>query len=154
MASPVRPSPGPGTQPVQRRFVRFTNTAVPRFNGDTCWYQHKQVSDVIVNMTRLYSRRNFGDVGPSAQIRMVWDQFITGHHDCDLKRHLDSVPPVTPIRDIVDRCRVWESHSDTHDHDDVAPTVTGPQSAIPIVTPTLPGTGRYSPDSDRSSRWF
>ena len=22
------------------------------------------------------------------------------------------VPPETPIRDVVDRCRVWESHSD------------------------------------------
>ena len=25
---------------------------------------------------------------------------------------MDSVPPDTPIRDIVDRCRVWESHAD------------------------------------------
>ena len=26
---------------------------------------------------------------------------------------MDSVPPETPIRDVVDRCRVWESHADT-----------------------------------------
>ena len=26
--------------------------------------------------------------------------------------HLDSVEPGTPIRDIVDRCRVWESHAE------------------------------------------
>ena len=45
---------------------------------------------------------------------MVRDRFVTVHKDCDLRRHLDSVPPNTPIRDIVDRCRVWESHSDTH----------------------------------------
>ena len=32
--------------------------------------------------------------------------------NCDLRRHLDSVPPETPIRDIVDRCRVWEGHAD------------------------------------------
>ena len=25
---------------------------------------------------------------------------------------MDSVSPETPIRDIVDRCRVWESHAD------------------------------------------
>ena len=25
---------------------------------------------------------------------------------------MDSVPPETPIRDVVDRCRVWESHAD------------------------------------------
>ena len=27
--------------------------------------------------------------------------------------HIISVPPETPIRDVVDRCRVWESHADT-----------------------------------------
>ena len=26
--------------------------------------------------------------------------------------YLDSVPLETPIRDVVDRCRVWESHAD------------------------------------------
>ena len=26
--------------------------------------------------------------------------------------HIISVPPETPIRDVVDRCRVWESHAD------------------------------------------
>ena len=31
---------------------------------------------------------------------------------CGLHRHLDGVPPDTPIRDIVDRCRVRESHSE------------------------------------------
>ena len=40
------------------------------------------------------------------------DRFIAGHSNCDLRRHLDSTPPETPIRDVVDRCRVWESHAD------------------------------------------
>ena len=31
---------------------------------------------------------------------------------CGLWRHLDSVPPDTLIREIVDRCRVWECHSE------------------------------------------
>ena len=34
------------------------------------------------------------------------------HSSCELWRYLDSVPPETPIRDVVDRCRVWESHAD------------------------------------------
>ena len=37
---------------------------------------------------------------------------IAGHGSCELRRYLDSVPPETPIRDVVDRCRVWESHAD------------------------------------------
>ena len=39
--------------------------------------------------------------------------FIAGHTSCDLRRYLDCVPPDTPLRDIVDRCRVWESHGTT-----------------------------------------
>ena len=57
----------------------------------------------------------FGDIGPSERVRMIRDRFITGHQDCNLRWHLDSVPPGTPIREIVDRCRVWESHADADD---------------------------------------
>ena len=46
----------------------------------------------------------FGDMG---LIRL-----IAGHSSCELRRYLDSVPPETPIRDVVDRCPVWESHAD------------------------------------------
>ena len=54
----------------------------------------------------------FGDMGQTARLRLIRDRFIAGHNSCELSRHLDSVPPETPIRDIVDRCRVWESHAD------------------------------------------
>ena len=37
---------------------------------------------------------------------------IAGHSSCELRRYLDNVPPETPIQDIVDRCRVWESDAD------------------------------------------
>ena len=53
----------------------------------------------------------FGDMGQTAQLRLIRDRFIAGHSNCDLRRHLDSIPPETPIRDVVDRCRVWESHA-------------------------------------------
>ena len=56
--------------------------------------------------------RGFGDVGLRARTRMVRDRFISGQRDCGLRRHLDSVPPDTSIRDILDRCRVRESHSE------------------------------------------
>ena len=40
------------------------------------------------------------------------DRFIDGQAECALRRHLDSLIPDTPMSDIVDSCRVWESHRD------------------------------------------
>ena len=54
----------------------------------------------------------FGDMGQTARLRLICDRFIAGHGSCELRRYLDCVPPDTPLRDIVDRCRVWESHAD------------------------------------------
>ena len=54
----------------------------------------------------------FGDMEQTARLRLIRDRFIAGHNSCDLHRHLDSAPPETPIRDVVDRCRVWERHAD------------------------------------------
>ena len=54
----------------------------------------------------------FGDMGQTAHLRLIRDRFIAGHSSCELRRHLDSVPPETPIRNVVDWCRVWESHAD------------------------------------------
>ena len=51
-------------------------------------------------------------MGQTTQLRLIRDGFIAGHNSCDLRRHLDSAPPETPIRDVVDRCRIWESHAD------------------------------------------
>ena len=56
--------------------------------------------------------RGFGDMGTCARNRMVRDRFIADQRSCGLRRHLDSVPPHMPIWEIVDRCRVWESHSE------------------------------------------
>ena len=43
---------------------------------------------------------------------MVRDRFIDGQAECALHSHLDSLGPDTPMSDIVDCCRVWESHRD------------------------------------------
>ena len=51
-------------------------------------------------------------MGQTARLRLIRDRFIAGHSNYDLHRYLDSVSPETPIRDVVDRCRVWESHAD------------------------------------------
>ena len=54
----------------------------------------------------------FGDMGQTARLQLICESFIAGHSSCELRRYLDSVPPETPIRDVVDHCRVWESHAD------------------------------------------
>ena len=54
----------------------------------------------------------FGDMGQTALLRLIRNRFIAGNSSCELRRYFDSVPPETPIRDVVDRCRIWESHAD------------------------------------------
>ena len=51
-------------------------------------------------------------MGKCARNWMARDRFIAAQQSCGLRRHLDSVPPDTHIWDIVDRCCVWESHSE------------------------------------------
>ena len=71
-------------------------------------------------------------MGHIARLRLICDRFVAGHDSCALRRHLDnSVAPETPIRDIVDRCWVWESHSDTEARRFSKP---GPERALPINT--------------------
>ena len=55
----------------------------------------------------------FGDMGQTARLHIIRDRFVAGHDSCELRQHLDSVPPETPIQNIVDRCRVWENHADS-----------------------------------------
>ena len=56
------------------------------------------------------ARRAFEDIDSSIQLQMVRDHFIDGQAVCALRIHLDSLGPDTPMRDIVDSCRVWDSH--------------------------------------------
>ena len=56
--------------------------------------------------------QTFKDMGRTTQLQLIRDRFIAGHSNFDLRRHLDCVSPETPIRDVVDRCCVWESHAD------------------------------------------
>ena len=58
------------------------------------------------------ARRVFADIDSSIQLQMVQDRFIAGQAECTLRRHLDSLWPDTPMRDIVDSCRVWESDTE------------------------------------------
>ena len=52
----------------------------------------------------------FGDMGPSVRLHLIRDRFVAGHEHCALRRHLET-PPETPIRDIVDRWRMWATRT-------------------------------------------
>ena len=72
------------------------------------------------------ARKTFVDVDATVRLQLVCDRFITGQEHRALRRHLDSVGPDTPISDIVDRCRVWESHEEkvarpTAEHEPTGP---------------------------------
>ena len=58
------------------------------------------------------ARRAFSDIDSSIQLQMVRDRFIDGQAQCALRQHLDSFGPNTPMQNIVDSCRVWESHNE------------------------------------------
>ena len=72
------------------------------------------------------ARKAFVDVDATVRLQLVRDRLITGQEHHALRRHLDSMGPDTPISDIVDRCRVWESHEEkvarpTAEHEPTGP---------------------------------
>ena len=77
---------------------------------------------------------------------MVCDRFIDGQVECALRRHLDSLGPDTPMADIVDCCRVWESHRDV----ETEPSVSAnrrPACAVCTATEVEP-TATVSPEME------
>ena len=56
--------------------------------------------------------QGFEDMNEQARDIMIRDKFIAGQKQCALRRQLDGFAQDTPIGEIVDSCRVWESHSD------------------------------------------
>ena len=72
------------------------------------------------------AQKAFVDVNALVRLQLVRDRFIDGQEKCALRRHLDSVWPNTPIADIVDRCRVWESHEEMLEILDEVLTRNGP----------------------------
>ena len=56
------------------------------------------------------AQRAFVDIDPLIQLQSVRDHFIDGQAECALRKHLDSLGPDTPMADIADCCRMWESH--------------------------------------------
>ena len=79
------------------------------------------------------ARKTFVDVDASVRLQLVRDRFIDGHEKCALRRHLDSVGPDTPIADIVDRCRVWESHKEIDSGQGINPKLERPHAVFQVT---------------------
>ena len=82
------------------------------------------------------ARRAFVDVNTSIQLQLVWDLFIARQAECALRRHLDSMGSDTPMRDIVDSCRVWESHTEATDSWSGGPDPEYPRAMYQVAEDT------------------
>ena len=56
--------------------------------------------------------RGFADMGERACDQMIRNKLIAAQQSCELRRYLDGAAADASIRDIVDSCRVWESHTE------------------------------------------
>ena len=79
------------------------------------------------------AQKAFVDVDAPVRLQLVCDRIITGQEHRALHRHLDSVGPDTPISDIVDRCRVWESHEERNSRPMAGHKPTGPRGFIQVT---------------------
>ena len=56
--------------------------------------------------------RGFENMGECTRDLMIRNKFIAAQQSCELRRHLDGASADASIRDIVDSCQVWESHTE------------------------------------------
>ena len=100
------------------------------------------------------ARKAFVDVDAPVRLQLVRDRFITGQEHRALRRHLDSVGPDTPISDIVDRCRVWESHEDRNSGPMSTHEPTGPRVVFQVTQQISDEHSGMSTEPDKNSSEF
>ena len=100
------------------------------------------------------ARKAFVDVDATVRLQLVRDKFITGQEHRALRRHLDSVGPDTPISDIVDRCRVWESHEEKVARPTAEHEPTGPRGVFQVTHQISDENNRMSTEADKTSSEF
>ena len=98
------------------------------------------------------ARKAFVDA--PVRLQLVRDRFITGQEHRALRRHLDSVGPDTPISDIVDRCRVWESHEDRNFGPLSRHEPTGPRGVFQVTQQISDEHSGMSTEPDKNSSEF
>ena len=100
------------------------------------------------------ARKAFVDVDAPVRLQLVRDRFITGQEHCALRRHLDSVGPDTPISDIVDRCRVWESHEERDSRPTAGHEPTGSRGVFQVTQLISDEHSGMSTEPDKTSSEF
>ena len=60
----------------------------------------------------VLAMQGFDNIGERARGLMIRNKLIAAHQSRALRRHLDGASAEMSIGDIVDSCRVWESHAE------------------------------------------
>ena len=85
----------------------------------------------------ILALRGFSDMKEKARYLMVRNKFIASQQSCNLRRHLDGAAPETSILDIVDSCRIWESHVEPADIEDSGRNLKHRQRILPRPSPSM-----------------
>ena len=122
----------------------FLKSLSDHYNSPGCLAEYKRQFQQVVQRPRdvpsifaieleTLARRAFIDIDISIQSQMVHDRFIDGQVECALRRHLDSLRPDTPMADIVDCCRVWESHRDVETEPSMSANRRPARAVCPVI---------------------
>ena len=100
-------------------------------------------SDSVTFATELgiLALRGFSDMKEKARDLMVREKFIASRRSCGLRRHLDGAAPETSILDIVDSCRIWESHGEPADTEHSGQSLERRQRILPRPSPKISNSG-------------
>ena len=93
--------------------------------------------------------QGFDNMGERAHGLMIRNKFIAAQPSRALRRYLDGASAEASIGDIVDSCRVWESHAeDGYD----GPDLEFPRTIAPVEEEARPALGPVASDMLRESK--
>ena len=90
----------------------------------------------------ILALRGFADMKEKARDLMIRNKFIAAQRSCDLRRHLDGAAAEASIGDIVDSCRIWESHAEPVAMDSVRQDPVDSQPTLHRPPPAKFGSAR------------
>ena len=112
---------------------------------------HRPGMDPATFDTKLgvLAMQGFDNMGEHACGLMIRNKFIAAQLSRALRRHLDGASAEASIGDIVDSCRVWESHAeDGYD----GPVLRFPHTIAPVEEEARPALGSVASDMLRESK--